>query len=277
LVAAKPAADIVPSRRSLFAKRLLDLLICVPVLLLALPLCVLIMLAVYLESRGPVLFRQVRIGKDGHPFVCYKFRTMRHASGQQHDLIYREIATKWMLGIPLDEAGNDGLEAPSEYGCSVRGSSRDGRMTVTHEVPESKQSTSHVTMTEVVTENRPRTNEGVYKFKNDPRVTRVGRILRKTSLDEVPQALNVLRGEMSIVGPRPSLPYEAERYPERAVARLSVKPGITGVWQVKGRGRVSFDGMVEMDLDYVRNNSLLRDLFIVVCTVPALLVGHGAG
>jgi lipopolysaccharide/colanic/teichoic acid biosynthesis glycosyltransferase len=252
LVSALPSdEEIVPPPRSWVAKRSLDLLISVPVLLV-MPLVFLpIMLAIYLDSGGPVLFRQVRVGKDGRRFVCYKFRTMRHVPGDQHDPVYVNIATKWMLGIPLDETSDDATHAQTEIPGKTR-----------------------VAVTAV--DSRPRCNQRVYKLKNDPRVTRVGRILRKTSLDELPQVLNVLRGEMSIVGPRPPTPYEFERYPERAVARLYVKPGITGVWQVKGRGRVSFDEMIDMDLDYVQNNSLVRDIIIIFSTIPAVVIGRGA-
>jgi lipopolysaccharide/colanic/teichoic acid biosynthesis glycosyltransferase len=225
-----------PGSRSLPAKRALDLLICIPALILSLPLWLIAMLAIYVESRGPVLFRQVRLGENGHPFVCYKFRTMRHDPEQQQDPIYLSIANRWMLGIPLDEPADGEPE------------SQDG----------------------------PHAKHGVYKLKNDPRVTRVGRFLRRASLDELPQVINVLRGEMSVVGPRPPIPHELERYSDRALARLYVRPGMTGLWQVKGRGRVSFDEMIEMDLDYVLDNTLVRDISIIARTIPSVLIGRGA-
>jgi len=117
----------------------------------------------------------------------------------------------------------------------------------------------------------------VYKIKNDPRVTRIGRFLRKTSLDELPQLINVLKGEMSLVGPRPPLPYEVERYGcwhRRRI--LEAKPGITGLWQVKGRSRTSFDDMVRLDLKYVERASVLLDLKILLQTPRAVLSGDGA-
>jgi lipopolysaccharide/colanic/teichoic acid biosynthesis glycosyltransferase len=119
---------------------------------------------------------------------------------------------------------------------------------------------------------------GGVKFKptSDPRVTRVGRILRRTSLDELPQLVNVLRGEMSVVGPRPDLPYSVEGYKPWHHERLAALPGMTGLWQANGRCSVSFDDMVRMDIEYVRNQSLWLDLKILFLTIPAVLSGRGA-
>jgi lipopolysaccharide/colanic/teichoic acid biosynthesis glycosyltransferase len=113
----------------------------------------------------------------------------------------------------------------------------------------------------------------VYKIVSDPRVTPVGRVLRKTSLDEMPQFWNVLRGEMSVVGPRPPVPYEVARYTEWHKRRLDVLPGITGLWQVSGRNALSFDEMIRLDIQYIENWSLKKDLSIVWRTIPALLFG----
>lgn len=118
---------------------------------------------------------------------------------------------------------------------------------------------------------------GGAKLRNDPRVTRVGRILRRTSLDELPQLWNVLRGEMSLVGPRPPLPYEVELYQEWHKQRLQALPGMTGLWQVQGRNRVRFDEMVRMDLEYIRRQSLWLDLVILLKTPWAVFNGRGAG
>ena len=115
----------------------------------------------------------------------------------------------------------------------------------------------------------------LYKLVDDPRVTRVGRIIRKLSLDEFPQFFNVLRGEMSLVGPRPPLPYEVEAYHLRHHLRLCGKPGITGYWQVYGRSRVTFEEMVEMDINYLRQQSILRDIKLIILTVPAAFLGRG--
>jgi lipopolysaccharide/colanic/teichoic acid biosynthesis glycosyltransferase len=112
--------------------------------------------------------------------------------------------------------------------------------------------------------------QGMYKIKNDPRVTPIGRFLRKTSLDEFPQFLNVLLGQMSLVGPRPPIPYEVESYELWHRKRLDMKPGITGLWQVSGRNRLTFDEMVRMDLYYIENWSLLVDLKIILQTLPVM-------
>ena len=115
-----------------------------------------------------------------------------------------------------------------------------------------------------------------FKLTGDPRITRVGSVLRRTSLDELPQLFNVIGGEMSLVGPRPVPTYEVEGYQARHFERLAAYPGITGLWQVEGRSRVTFNEMVEMDIDYVRRRSLLLDLSILLRTVPAVLAGRGA-
>jgi exopolysaccharide biosynthesis polyprenyl glycosylphosphotransferase len=117
---------------------------------------------------------------------------------------------------------------------------------------------------------------GFFKLAKDPRITRVGIFLRRTSLDELPQFFNVLKGDMSLVGPRPPLPYEVQEYQDWHLARLQVLPGITGLWQVRGRSRVTFDEMVRMDIDYIHQRSLWLDLKILILTVPAVLAGHGA-
>ena len=127
-----------------------------------------------------------------------------------------------------------------------------------------------------VPDNAGAAPEGGYKLVQDRRITRVGAVLRKTSLDEIPQLFNVLKGEMSLVGPRPPLPYEVEVYQDWHKKRLDVIPGITGLWQVQGRSRVSFDEMVRMDLDYAAQSSLWLDLKIIVLTIPAVLTGSGA-
>ena len=114
-----------------------------------------------------------------------------------------------------------------------------------------------------------------YKRVDDPRITRVGRFIRKTSIDELPQFFNVLRGEMTLVGPRPALPYEVEHYSPRDWLRLSSKPGLTGPWQVYGRSQVPFEGMVKMDIDYLRRQSVREDLKLIALTVPVMITGRG--
>lgn len=193
-------------------KRVLDLTVAGAAMVLLAPLFALVALALRAESRGPALFRQTRIGKDGTPFTMFKFRSMYlDAEARRADL--------------LSQSDREGI-------C--------------------------------------------FKSRNDPRVTRVGRILRRFSIDELPQILNVLRGEMSIVGPRPALPEEVAAYPARALGRLAVNPGLTGIWQVSGRAEIGFDRMIDMDLAYARSSSVLLDMLLIAMTFRAVLSGRGA-
>jgi exopolysaccharide biosynthesis polyprenyl glycosylphosphotransferase len=179
---------------------------------LTLPLTLLLIGLIRLDSPGAALFRQVRVGKDGVPFACYKFRTMVRDAEQRKAELTR-----------LNEA--------------------DGPL---------------------------------FKIRHDPRVTRVGRFLRQSSLDELPQLWNVLRGEMSLVGPRPALPDEVACYEPWHRRRLEVTPGLTGLWQVLGRSNTTFDEMVRLDIYYAENWSVGMDLRLLLMTVPAVLLGRGA-
>ena len=116
----------------------------------------------------------------------------------------------------------------------------------------------------------------VFKMKNDPRMTSIGRFIRKTSLDELPQLWNVFRGDMSIVGPRPAVPSEVEKYTQRDIARLAVRPGITCIWQISGRSNISFEQWMELDLEYIETMSFWGDVKIVLKTIPAVISGRGA-
>lgn len=264
------AAGILPAQRNYLLKRAFDLIFTIVALLLTLPFYPLILLIIHLDSVGPALYRQVRIGKDGRPFVVYKFRTMRHIPPEQANAAHLEIFTRWAADTPLDAspASPEPSSAPVDaiITCSEVG--------ILDNISSNGQGASSPTHRRRV--SRPVVTSP-FKFTDDPRITRVGRLLRKTSIDELPQFLNVLRGEMSIVGPRPPILHEAERYNQRALARLRVLPGITGQWQVNGRGRVSFERMVEMDLEYVGGSSLRRDVWLVLRTIPAVLRGSGAG
>ena len=194
------------------ARRVLDITIATSAMILLAPLFALTALFIKLESKGPVFFRQTRIGKDGTPFDMIKFRSMvQNAEALRGDL--------------LEQSDRGGI-------C--------------------------------------------FKSKSDPRITRVGKFIRRTSIDELPQVWNVLRNEMSIVGPRPALPVEVDAYPARAYGRLAVKPGITGIWQVSGRADIDFEKMVDMDLDYARSRTLLLDLMIILFTFRAVVSGRGA-
>lgn len=202
-------------------KRGMDVIASFILLCLLAPLFALIALVIKLNSKGPVFFRQVRVGHQGKPFRFWKFRSMYVDSDAT---IHKEFVTKFI-----------------SHG----------------------QAATH--------------NKLVYKITNDPRVTPTGRFLRKTSLDELPQLWNVLRGDMSLVGPRPALPYELECYaPWHRRRLLEVKPGITGLWQVTGRSRTSFNDMVRLDLRYVQQWSIWLDLKILLQTPKAVLTGEGA-
>ncbi len=194
------------------------------VLLALIPLCLvmaIIALCIRLDSDGPVLFRQKRVGQNGVEFEMLKFRSMYADSDES---LHRETIARYMLGQKVN--GNA-------------------------------------------------TSELSYKRIDDQRVTRVGRVIRKTSLDELPQFFNVLRGEMSLVGPRPPLPYEVEHYRPCDCLRLRGKPGITGSWQVYGRSRVTFQKMVEMDIAYLQRPSLWKDLKLIALTIPVIFRGRG--
>jgi len=195
-----------------FSKRCFDLLMGLGILVMLLPVVPLIALMIKLDDRGPVLFRQDRVGKGGRIFKFYKFRSMRQNA----------------------DADREGLESLNE---------QDGP---------------------------------VFKIKSDPRVTNVGRFLRRSSLDEIPQILNVLKGDMSIVGPRPHLAHEVEHYTAWQRQRLQVMPGITCLWQISGRSHISFDEWMRLDLEYIRTRSFRTDLLIFLKTVPAVIARRGA-
>ncbi|MEA3459313.1 MAG: sugar transferase, partial [Chloroflexota bacterium] len=197
---------------NLALKRLIDLAIVLIGSILLLPLLLLIAMAIKVDSPGPVLFKQTRVGKGGHRFTLYKFRSMRQgAEGELPKL------------AELDEATGP-----------------------------------------------------LFKIRDDPRLTRVGRSLRRASLDELPQFYNILRGEMSLVGPRPALPSEVEQYQGWQRKRLEVSPGMTGLWQISGRSDLSFDEMCLLDIYYVERWSPLLDVKILFKTIPSILLGRGA-
>jgi lipopolysaccharide/colanic/teichoic acid biosynthesis glycosyltransferase len=200
------------------ARRLLDVTVAAAMLLVFSPLLAAIALAIRVESPGPVIFRQRRLGRGRKPFTVLKFRTMRHGA----DVAPHREYVHSLIDRP------DGAE---------RGE--------------------------------------LYKLSVDKRITRVGRFLRAWSLDEMPQLINVLRGEMALVGPRPVIPYEVERYPQRYLARFAVKPGMTGLWQVSGRNERSYEEMVRFDIEYARHASLLLDLRILAKTLLVVLTRQG--
>ncbi|WP_245588597.1 undecaprenyl-phosphate galactose phosphotransferase WbaP [Deinococcus pimensis] len=204
------------SHRSRFVKRLIDVVAGVLILVLITPLLLLIALAIRLDSRGPVIYRARRVGREGRDFACLKFRTMHQDAERK-------------LGALLDARP----DLREEF-------------------------------------------EATHKLRDDPRITRVGAILRRTSLDELPQLLNVLTGEMSLVGPRPIVNAEIAKYGEIYRHFTQVRPGMTGYWQVNGRSDTSYDERVEMDNFYITNWTPWLDLVILVQTVRVVLKGKGA-
>jgi len=195
------------------AKRALDITGAIAGLVLLGPLLLITAIAIRIESPGPVLFRQVRVGKRGRLFTMFKFRSMRVTAETEKHALY----------------GNN--------------ESVDGVL---------------------------------FKMKRDPRITRVGRLLRRLSVDELPQLLNVLCGDMSIVGPRPAVPTEVAQYDLEARKRLQTKPGLTCLWQISGRSELAFSEQIDLDLRYLQARSLAKDIAIIAKTVPAVITGRGA-
>jgi lipopolysaccharide/colanic/teichoic acid biosynthesis glycosyltransferase len=225
------AADLlddidVPQRRLYDAlKRIIDVVLTLAILVALAPLMIATAIAVAATSRGPVIFRQTRLGKGCVPFDFYKFRSMHQSND---DRIHREFVASLIQGK------HDAINQQSPA-------------------------------------------DPLFKIKNDPRITRVGRFIRSTSIDELPQLFNVLKGDMSLVGPRPPLAYEAKHYQSWHLRRiLVIRPGITGLWQVEGRSRVTFDEMVRMDLRYIKQRSLALDLKLLVRTVAVVVARQGA-
>ena len=214
-VAGLPLVDIErprAERAGRWFKRAFDIVGSSLLILATSPIMAAVALAIKIGDRGPVMFRQVRVGIKGRPFHCLKFRSMcLDAEAKLKDLM----------------AQNEGAGV-------------------------------------------------LFKMKHDPRITPVGRIIRKLSLDELPQLFNVLKGDMSLVGPRPALPSEVERYEKHVRRRLDVRPGMTGLWQVSGRSNLSWDDTVRLDLYYVDNWSMLQDLAILFRTFGAVVESRGA-
>jgi len=215
-------------------KRAMDILATLVALALLWPMLILLAVLIKLDSPGPALFVQQRIGKGGRPFYIYKFRTM---SNSLDDSTHRKFMQAFVRGDI------------SKLSAFARGR-RNTYMR--------------------------RTTGTVYKPFTESQVTRVGRILRKTSLDELPQLLNILKGDMSLVGPRPNVPWEVEAYKNWHRDRLNVLPGITGLAQVRGRSAIDFDTIARHDIEYVRRISLGLDLHIVIKTVSSVISGNGA-
>jgi lipopolysaccharide/colanic/teichoic acid biosynthesis glycosyltransferase len=212
-IGAKRLAWVAVVRSAYLLKRTLDILLAGPLFILLLPIFGLLILAIRLESPGPALFKQTRVGRWGQIFTMYKFRSM-----------YMDA-----------EARKSELLAENEMSGGV-----------------------------------------TFKMHRDPRITRIGRFIRKASIDELPQLWNVIKGDMSLVGPRPPVPAEVDEYSLSDRRRLEVTPGITCIWQVSGRSDIPFPQQVELDVRYIESQSLLTDLKLLWQTVPAVLFGRGA-
>ena len=211
--------------RAYSLKRCLDFAGALVAICLLGPLMLVAAAVIALTSRGPIIFKQTRLGKGGIPFTFYKFRSMV-LNGD--DGAHREFVASLIKGDPAQ--GTEPADKPAPY-----------------------------------------------KLQADPRVTPIGRFIRKTSIDELPQLFNVLNGDMSLVGPRPPIPYEAAHYQPWHLRRIqTVNPGITGVWQVEGRSKVTFNDMVRMDIRYIRDCSLAMDLKILFKTILVVVRGDGA-
>lgn len=187
-------------------KRIIDIMGAIIGLIVLSPLLIIISIAIIVDSKGPVIFSQTRVGKDGKHFKMYKFRSM--------------VIDAERLLAKLKEKNE--MSGP------------------------------------------------MFKMKKDPRVTKVGNFIRRTSIDELPQLVNVLKGEMSLVGPRPSLPHEVEKFEPWMLERLTVKPGLTCFWQVRGRNDIGFSEWMELDVKYVRERSTLLDIKLIFQTVGLL-------
>jgi lipopolysaccharide/colanic/teichoic acid biosynthesis glycosyltransferase len=212
------ASTTTESRRfHYWLKNVLDVVIGLVTLMVCSPVLLIIALAVKLDSSGPAIFKQKRIGKDGKPFTVWKFRSM-HVNAD--DRPHREALQKLAQGEPA---------------ATVDG-------------------------------------QGFFKPVDDPRVTRLGKFLRATGLDELPQVVNLLRREMSVVGPRPAIPYELDLYKDWYHRRLAVRPGVTGLWQVRRHDTENFDDVMRLDLEYIDSFSIWLDLKIILLTVPMILL-----
>jgi lipopolysaccharide/colanic/teichoic acid biosynthesis glycosyltransferase len=203
------------------ASRSLDIAVSAIGLVIASPVLFAIAAAIRLTTPGPALFRQLRIGRGGRPFMMFKFRTMHHGNS---DSEHRDYVTRMLA----EEQRSDG-------------------------------------------------SGDVYKLADDARITKVGKVLRRTSLDEYPQLVNVLVGQMSLVGPRPALPWEAELFDVRFWPRFGVKPGLTGLWQVSGRNAITMVEGLELDLEYLATRSFWGDVRIILQTIPAVLKSSATG
>jgi len=231
IMEAKNITNIVPVvdnkqevRTAFFIKTLMDIVLSSLMSVFLAPLFAVVALLIKLNSPGPVILKQIRVGKGGKHFTCYKFRSMVDSNDDTahknyiHELLQEEFT------IPRD----------------------NGR-------------------------------KKLFKLIDDPRITSIGRLLRKTGIDELAQLFNVLKGDMSLVGPRPPIPYEVEMFDDWQKQKFSVMPGITSLWVVSGRNKLGYKESIELDIKYIRNWSLWLDIKILLKTIPAVLIHQETG
>lgn len=246
------------------AKRVLDIVVCVLAIPVFVPVMILCAILIRLDSAGPVFFVQERIGKGGQRFRIYKFRTMQH---NLDDSFHRAFMKAFVNG-ELDDSDEvvPFVDAPVLFLNMDRREDpglddlKDAFRKIFLGTPGQK----------------AEVEDKVFKPFTASQVTRIGSFLRKTSLDELPQILNVFKGEMSLVGPRPNVPWEVEAYKPWHHERLEVLPGITGLAQVHGRSSITFDRIVQYDIEYVQKQSLLLDLRVFWWTLAAVVARSGA-
>ena len=238
---------VFPCRKAYhIAKRVMDVTLCLLVLPLTLPLLTICALAIRIDSKGPIFFIQERIGKGGRRFRMYKFRTMQHNLDDSFHRAFMKAFVNGQIGNRKDGGGktdNFRHAFRKVFVSAPFGDNGSGE---------------------------------VYKPVQASQITRMGRILRKASLDELPQIFNVLKGEMSVVGPRPNVPWEVEEYRPWHHERLEVLPGITGLAQVRGRSGILFDRIVQYDIEYVEQQNLAMDLKILWWTLITVFLGTAA-
>ena len=234
---------IAPANMYWFVKRVADIVVALGMLVLAFPLIIIIAIAIKLTSPGSVLFVQDRVTSMRIPTTSLSTKS---AGGSWQPRLFSFIKFRTMFVDSDDAIHRDYMEAYIAGSEEIMIDLRDGV-------------------------------EGTYKMVSDERITPVGRVLRRFSLDELPQLFNVLKGDMSIVGPRPPLPYEVEKYTGAHRDRLATIPGLTGWWQVNGRSATTFEAMIELDVEYMRRQSTMFDALIVLRTLPSVITGKGAG
>jgi lipopolysaccharide/colanic/teichoic acid biosynthesis glycosyltransferase len=241
---AERKGDTVTAPRRDGIKRAFDIVFSLAAIIVTAPLLLFLCLLVRLTSAGPALFRQERLGQDKQQFTLLKLRSMYTGND---DRVHRDYVTS-LLRVGQGSHGD----------AAGQGSNGDSADRAGHGDSAGQASQG---------------DTGMFKLEADPRITTLGAWLRRTSLDEMPQLVNVLRGEMSLVGPRPVLPWEAELFGDAYAQRFAVKPGLTGLWQVSGRSRLPMSRALELDVEYAIRRSFVLDLIILVRTVPALFGG----